>query len=171
MAARRISVVFAIVMGTLWPSPVDARETRPDITAELDGRRIKATEAGNYFCHDFSFPHVQCFSSATALEAAIAAPAADGLAITAAYGPNDYVTVYSDATYGGSYMHISQNYDTLFWIGWSDRISSYKVRNNQRGTFWEDWYGGGRRTDFCCNSTVPWLVPEVDNTFTSVYRA
>lgn len=88
----------------------------------------------------------------------------------AAVGPSDYVTVYSDPSYGGSYMHVSQNYDTLFWIGWNDHISSYKARNSALGTFWSDWNAAGRRTDFCCNQVVATLPSTVDNTFTSVYR-
>lgn len=67
-------------------------------------------------------------------------------------------------------MHVSQNYDTLFWIGWNDRISSFKARNCARGTFWADWNGQGRATDFCCNQKASALTAAVDNTFTSVYR-
>jgi len=167
MRVRASAVVIAMLGTVILSGTVQAANESPGIRADLDGRPIKASEISSYYCHDFAFPDVHCFSSGSELEASLIV---GGGLIAAAFGPNDYVTVYSEPTYAGSYMHLSQNYDTLFWIGWSDRISSYKARNNGRGTFWSDWYGTGRRTDFCCGQTAPSLSSTVDNTFTSVYR-
>lgn len=167
MRVGGIAVVIGLLSTALLSGTVSAAEESPKVRADLEGRPIKASEIGSYYCHDFAFPEVHCFSTASELEAASASY--EGL-IATAIGPGDYVTVYSEPSYGGSYMHLSQNYDTLFWIGWNDRISSFKARNSARGTFWADWNGTGGRTDFCCNQTVAGLSSAVDNTFTSVYR-
>jgi hypothetical protein len=142
---------------------------RPQIRADLEGKSIPIAKISSYFCHDFDFPRIHCFDNPTRLEASIGG---DGRSTTAAlaFGPNDFVTIYSGPTYSGGYVHLSQNYDTLFVIGWNDQVSSYKGRNSASGTFWSDWYGSGRGTNFCCNTNVPYLPSGVDNTFTSVYR-
>ncbi len=165
MRVRAIAVVIGMLGTALLSGTVSAAEESPRIRADLEGRPIKASEIGSYYCHDFAFPEVHCFSTASELEAASASSL-----IAAAVGPGDYVTIYADPGFVGSYMHVSQNYDTLFWIGWNDRISSFKARNSARGTFWSDWNGTGNRTDFCCNQTVPGLSSAVDDTLTSVYR-
>ena len=167
MRVRAVAVVIGMLGTVLLSGTAQAASESPNIRADLEGRPITASEISLYYCHDFAFPEVHCFSSASELEAALTP--GDGLS-AAAFGPNDYVTIYSEPTYAGSYMHVSQNYDTLFWIGWNDRISSFKARNSARGTFWSDWQATGHRTDFCCNQTVPALSSTVDNTFTSVYR-
>lgn len=167
MRVRPIAMVFGLLGTALLSGTAIAAEESPRIRADLEGRRINVSEIGSYFCHDFAFPEVHCFSTASELEAASAS--GEGL-IAAAVGPSDYVTIFADPGYLGSYMHVSQNYDTLFWIGWNDRVSSYKARNSALGTFWSDMSATGRRTDFCCNQSVAALSSIVDNTFTSVYR-
>jgi len=167
MHVRAAAVVVGMLSTVLLSGTARAAEESPRIRADLDGRPIKTSEISSYFCHDFAFPEVHCFWTASELEAASAS--GEGL-ILAAVGPNDYLTIYAEPAYAGSYMHVSQNYDTLFWIGWNDRISSFKARNSARGTFWSDWHGAGSRADFCCNQAVPGLSSAVDNTFTSVYR-
>lgn len=147
-----------------------AAPSRPYIRADVQGRQIEPSEIGKYFCHDFDFPRIRCFESAAELDGALVMTSTATLSVAAAFGPNDYVTVYSGPTFSGNYAHLSQNYDTLFVIGWNDQISSYKGRNGASGTFWSDWYGNGRATSFCCNTQVTSLPAGVDNTFTSVYR-
>lgn len=166
MRIRTVAAVLAMLSSLLLAGTVNARTDSP-VRADLEGRPIKAAEISSYYCNDFDFPEIHCYTSAAELEAAGASAAPSMLA---AFGPGDYVTIYSEPTYGGSYMHLSQNYDTLFWIGWNDRISSIKARNSAHGTFWSDWNGTGRAFDFCCNQTVPYFSATVDNTFTSVYR-
>lgn len=167
-----LAIAFAIATtAVLAPTAADARtsDVPPLIIADLDGIAIPATEAGDYFCHDFAFPHVHCFAAAERLEQALRSPLAVGT-LSVSYGTSDYLTVYSSPSYGGSYAHLSQNYDALWVIGWNDRIRSLKVRNSARGSFHVDWYAGGARYDFCCNSEVPYLSSTYDSQFSSVYR-
>lgn len=133
---QRILVVVALLLAASALQPPSAAARSSDISADLDGIPIPATDAGRYFCHDFEFPHLRCFSTAAALEAAMPTESASGgdLAL-AAYGLNDYVTIYSEPAFGGSYAHISQSYDGLWVIGWNDRISSFKGRSSARGRF------------------------------------
>lgn len=169
-----VALSLAIFAGVLIGSPTAASApTAAEMRADLEGRPLRLAEVGKWFCHDFDFPQIHCFTSATRLEAAILAqPAGDGeMSVASAYGPGDYVTIYSEPSYGGSYAHLSANYDQLWLIGWNDRISSFKVRNNARGRFYSNWYGGGTVYSFCCNSTVPWMSSTYDNTFSSVYRS
>jgi hypothetical protein len=163
--------VVAIIAGSLLGSPVGAQEQR--IRADLDGRPIKAEEVSAYFCHDFDYPQIHCFSTSEALEASLiddASGSPDGSVVAAAFGPSDYVTIYSGGGYSGSFAHLSQNYDALATIGWNDTISSYKARNSRSGTFYEHWFAGGVATAFCCNQMVPTLPSGRDNTFSSVYK-
>ena len=178
MIRKLFSVVLglAISLGTLSSHAAASTPTEGPLVADLDGRLLKLSEVGKWFCHDFDYPQIHCFSTGVGLESAIStrakslsSPSGDAT-IAAAYGPNDYVTVYSEPSYAGSYAHLSANYDQLWLIGWNDRISSYKSRNNQSGRFFSDWYGNGRIRDFCCIKTVPWLTSTYDNTFSSVYR-
>lgn len=146
------------------------------LRADLDSLPIGLADVGLWFCHDFDHPEIHCFSTGPALESAVAERLASGsvesgeFTTLAAFGPNDYVTIYSEPSYGGSYAHLSANYDQLWMIGWNDRISSYKGRNSQSGTFYSDWFGGGTVRTFCCNTTVAWMTSTYDNTFSSVYR-
>ena len=167
MHIRAGAMILAMSLILASSGTASAAPAAPNVRADLEGKPIKVAEISSYFCHDYSFPDVHCFSTSAGLEAAVGSSTQS---ISTAFGPNDYVTIYSEPTYGGSYMHLSQNYDTLFWIGWNDRVSSFKGRNSASGTFWSDWYGTGRATDFCCNQTVPYLAAGVDNSFTSVYR-
>lgn len=168
---QRILVVVALLLASSTLQPPSAAASSSQISADMDGMPIPATHAGQYFCHDFEFPHLRCFSTAAALEAAMPTESANGgdLAL-AAYGPNDYVTIYSEPAFGGSYAHLSQNYDGLWVIGWNDRISSFKGRNSARGSFYVDWYAGGSRADFCCNQTKASLSSTFNNAISSVYR-
>lgn len=166
-----LASAFALTVANLVGSVVSAQE--PHVRADLDGRPIKPSEASSYYCHDFSFPEVHCFSTPEGLEAALSGSAPESSSkavVVAAVGPNDYVTVYSGASYSGSFAHLSQNYDALAIIGWNDTISSYKGRNNRSGVFFTNWFAGGTAKHFCCNQNVPNLPSGTDNSFSSVYR-
>ena len=147
--------LWVALLGTA--PPASASEA---IFAELDGEPISPVEAGNYYCHDLSYPLITCFSDAESLEADLASSQA---------AASVYVTVYSDASYTGAYAHLSQDYDGLWTIGWNDRVSSFVVPNGESGRFFTDWYEGGNRYGFCCNAEVPYLG-SFDDTFSSVYR-
>ena len=158
---RGIGIVAVLWIGALMVAPdVVGAADSGGITARLDGRPIPATAAGDYYCHDLTYPLITCFSTADALEKQLA---------TSVRAVSVYVTIYSEPSYDGSYAHLSQDYDGLWAIGWNDRISSFKARNGESGRFYEEWYAGGDRYSFCCNQTEPMLGP-VDDTFSSVYR-
>lgn len=172
---RRCTVLMTWVLtlasaALLSPSSVAAEGGQGQITADLEGRSIPPTEVGRYFCHDFEYPHIRCFSSARELEAASGDGNDASGWMVAPYGSGDYLTVYSEPSYAGTYAHLSQNYDGLWAIGWNDRIRSFKARNGISGSFYTDWYASGSRYDFCCNSSVPVLTSAYDRAFSSVYR-
>lgn len=155
---------FTTVLGA---SPPTGSAT---IVADLEGRPIKAAAISNYYCHDFDFPAIHCYGTPDRLKGAEAARASSGLATTAAFGPNDYVTIFDGPTYSGAFMDVSQNYDALFSIGWNDRITSFKARNSASGEFWTDWFASGFGRSFCCNVWVASLPSGQDNAFSSLYR-
>jgi len=166
MRVRTVGVLVAMLAATLFPTSVHAASA-PNVHADLEGRTIAVREISTYYCHDRAFPLIHCFSTASRLEAALASTSP---VLATTFGPTDYVTIYSAPSYGGSYMHLSQNYDTLYWVGWNDRVRSFKARNSASGTFWTDWYGSGYGLNFCCNQTTPYFSATFDNAITSVYR-
>jgi hypothetical protein len=144
---------------------LEAAAGRGLIKAYLDDRRISVNEIPEYYCHDFDYPEIRCFTTGEELDAA-SAPEAQLLAFMG----GTYVTVYEHSTFNGAYMHISQDYDLLFLVNWNDRISSFRSRNCGSGYFWTDWFGGGNWYRFGCNQSVSILYGWND-TFSSVYRA
>ncbi len=164
MHARTVGVLVAMLTMSLFPTSVRAASA-PRARADLEGRAITVSEISTYYCHDRAFPLIHCFSTASRLEAALESSSP---APAASYGPADYVTIYSDPSYGGAYMHLSQNYDTLFWVGWLDRVRLFKARNGASGTFWTDSYGSGYGLGFCWNPTMPDVPATFDNAITSV---
>lgn len=89
--------------------------------------------------------------------------------VPAATSP-DYVMIYAGEYSSGAYMYLSQNYDTLFTIGWNDRIRSYLAVNSAHGVFWTDWFATGADLTFCCNAVGSTLPAAFDRTIASVYR-
>jgi hypothetical protein len=168
------TIVAALCIGILASAtPAMGSSAHPlassdGLTADLDGRPIKTQSVGAYYCHDFDYPHIHCYSTPAALEAEVGSGETGTYVMTA--GASDYLTVYSEPMFGGSYAHLAQNYDGLWAIGWNDRISSFKVRNNASGWFFQDWYGGGWKYAFCCDAQATGLSGSYDNQFSSVYR-
>jgi hypothetical protein len=175
-ARALMSVVGCAALLIFAVSPASARPARQplELTADLDGKPIEIVEVGQWYCHDFDYPAIHCFtdpgvlekSTETALTARGTLLASDGsLAATSV----NYLTVYEYTTYQGAYMHMSENYSLLSLIGWNDRISSFKVRNSQSGSFWTDWLYSGTRYDFCCNQELGSLG-SYNDTFSSVFH-
>jgi hypothetical protein len=133
----------------------------PVMYADLDGKPIALVDVGKYYCHDFDFPAIHCFSDPKALES--------NSDVQAAASTVEFVTVYEYTTFQGAFMHMSQNYTVLATIGWNDRISSFVVKNSQSGNFYTDWFYGGTVYGWCCNQQLTGLG-SYDNTFSSVYR-
>ncbi len=140
------------------------------VTADVNGRMIKIASIAQYHCHDFDFPRIHCFQTAAELEGAKLAQSTTLAAISPSFAAGDYVTIFDGQVYSGGAMDLSQSYDALFSIGWNDRVSSYKDRNNVSGTFWTDWFSSGTARNFCCNTNVSSLPSNLDNAFSSVYR-
>lgn len=131
------------------------------LSADLDGHPINLVDVSKYYCHDFAYPRIHCFSRASDLTAAVAP--------TVAAGSVTYVVVFDYTSWQGPYMYFSQDYTVLATIGWNDRISSYIGQNNQSGRFWTDWFFTGTSYTFCCNMSAASLG-SFDNTFSSVYQ-
>jgi hypothetical protein len=79
------------------------------------------------------------------------------------------VTIWDGAAFSGAFMNVSQDYSVLATIGWNDKISSFKGRNSETGTFYTDWFYGGSFWAFCCNAQLSSLG-SYNNTFSSVLR-
>jgi hypothetical protein len=159
---RALAVAGLFVVMAVWPSTaVGLAGPKSDLRADLDGQAIELAKVGDYYCHDFDYPAIHCFSDAKNLESSLSAT----LAATAV----TYVVIYEFGTYQGAYMYVSQDYSILGYIGWNDRISSFRGVNSQAGVFWTDWLYTGTRYAFCCNVQVPSLGG-YDNTFSSVFR-
>ncbi len=164
--ARRRAWLALIAAGSvllIGASSAAGRPAQPreNVTADLDGRPIPPADVGKWYCHDFNFPVIHCFSDPTRLDVSTTT----ALAATSV----TYVTVFEFTTYQGAFMHMSQDYSILALIGWSDRISSFQVKNGQSGKFWTDWLYSGTRYDFCCNQNVGSLG-SFNDTFSSVFR-
>lgn len=146
------------------------------LSADLDGKPLALDQVGNWYCHDFDYPVIHCFSDSAQLQdssltaqTGIRARAAARGDFTTALAGVTYVTIYEYPTYQGAFMQMSEDYGLLSLIGWNDRISSFKVRNSLSGAFWTDWLYSGTRYNFCCNQTVGSLG-SYDDTFSSVFH-
>jgi hypothetical protein len=142
------------------PGITAATDGSVSLTATLDGRPIPLKDVAKYDCDDFAYPVITCSTSAAGLQARASVAVSAGL---------DYVTIYDYVSFQGSFMNVSQDYSSLLTIGWSDRISSFKVRNSETGQFFTDWFYGGSSWPFCCN-TQQSSLGAYDNTFSSVQR-
>jgi hypothetical protein len=157
-----VLAVSALLSLVLMPGTAQAASP-PDrgLTATLDGRPLKLTSVADWYCDDFSYPVISCFSDPLSLSIRDAA-------ILSTTGVT-YVTIYDFTSYTGSYMQVSQDYPVLAYIGWNDRVSSFKGRNSLSGYFFTDWFYSGTYYQFCCNQNVPSLGA-FDNTFSSVHQ-
>lgn len=149
---------------TLLLAPVATNAAAPmqtGLSATLDGRPLKLSAVADWYCDDFSYPVITCYSDPQKLAVRDAA-----ILSTSSI---EYVTIYDFTTYTGSFMHVSQDYTVLATIGWNDRISSFVAKNSLDGHFFTDWFYSGTGYYFCCNQNVPSLG-SFDNTFSSVHQ-
>lgn len=162
--AHRVTLLVAICLVlAAMPAATGSAYAGEPIRAMLDGQRLPIDRISQYYCHDLERPLIRCFASAAELEASHAANRALAAAVI-------YVTVYDAPSYAGSFMQISSDYDALAIVGWNDRISSYKARNSETGSFYTDWFHAGTADHFCCNESVPILNGGFNDAFSSVYR-
>jgi hypothetical protein len=150
----------ALLIG-LRPPAAAADEASVALSAFLDGKPISLEDVSMYHCDDFSYPVIRCSVSAAVM--------ASRSLVVDLLTSVDYVTVYDGASFGGASMTMSQDYSVLALIGWNDRISSFKARNGETGTFFVDWLYGGSQWSFCCN-TQQASLGGYDNSFSSVER-
>ena len=71
---RRLRVAGALALGAICLVTPVIQAKQPELRADLDGRPIDPAQASSYFCHDFDFPQIHCFSTPSELEAAVAQP-------------------------------------------------------------------------------------------------
>jgi hypothetical protein len=162
--ASAVGFAIATVMilsGWMQPIATARAEGRVVITAYLDGLPIPISEVSKHYCDDFSYPVISC--SASPLVQTLRTTSLSLLATV------DYVTIYEQPSFAGSWMNVSQDYSVLSFIGWNDRISSFRGRNSETGRFTTDWLYGGSQWSFCCNAQQTTLGG-YDNTFSSIQR-
>jgi hypothetical protein len=160
--ASALSLALALAFtGMALPGSTSGGEPEGEVVAIVDGRAIPISEVSRYYCDDFSYPVIRCSASPVVVEARASV-------VLLATGVN-YVTIYDQANYFGTFMHVSQDYTALLSIGWNDKVSSFKGRNLESGRFWTDWFSGGTSWSFCCNTNVSSLG-SYNNTFSSVHR-
>jgi hypothetical protein len=153
-----------ILAAAVAPVATAAGPKDEKLRAFLDGKPLPLAQVGNYYCHDFNYPEIDCYSTLDGLESSMATPLL--AALTAGV---TYVTIYDYVGYAGSAMNVSEDYVALSTIGWNDRISSYIVRNYESGSFFTDWFYSGTQWNFCCNGSV-YDLQGFSNTFSSVKR-
>src|SRR5207244_6651790 len=105
------------------PMPVAATDPDQELTATLDGKPIPLEDVSKYSCDDFSYPEIRC-SSTRVLQDARAT-------LVTLLTSIDYVTIYDFTNFGGASMNVSQDYATLATIGWTDKISYFRARNDE----------------------------------------
>ena len=149
------------IAGLENPKATRAADPDQELTATLDGKPIPLQDVGKYYCDDFAYPEIRCSSTRLLADARAAL-------VTLLTGI-DYVTIFDQPNYGGAYMNVSQDYSALALIGWNDRISSFKGRNSETGTFYVDWFYGSTAWAFCCNTQTPGLGT-YNNAFSSIRR-
>jgi len=172
---RRFMHIAAVILAGLALAPA-VEGGGDELRAELDGRPIPPTDAGNYYCHDFDYPLIRCYRTAAELEDAVARRAVGRGVDGRDSGQGDvgttalsYVRVFSDAYFKGMSAYLNQPYDRLGDIGWNDRISSFTALTSAGGRFWQHMYGGGWAYAFCCLQSVGYVGDAYNDQFSSVY--
>jgi len=159
-----LALLAAFSLLAMGAGPANGRATAPrdELSADVDGKPIPTTDVGKWYCHDFDYPVIHCFTEPAKLDASTEVA-------TSALASVNYVLVFEFTTYQGAFMYMSEDYSILALIGWNDRISSFQVKNSQSGAFWTDWLYSGTRYNFCCNQNVGSLGSYNDS-FSSVFH-
>ncbi len=172
---RAAAFILALAASLPGATPAAAATAPSPVVADVEGQPIAADQIHDFYCHDRDFPRIRCFRTSAGLERALAVtpltPTGGQLAASAATGSGDYVIIYAGQYLSGSYMVVSQDYDTLVVVGWNDHIRSFTALNGASGSFYTDWFGGGYRLGFCCNASTRNLSSTFDQQITSVYRS
>ena len=160
------AIVGAILL-TVW---VGSGAVAGGLSATLDGTPISLARAATLSCHDFDYPVLRCFTSATAMGVDAARRASESKANVAPDSliGGGYVTAFEHALYAGAAVGLSTNQPWLGSIGWNDRISSFKSFG-ATGNFQENSPGGGFVFSFGATTTVPSLNGTYNDRFSSFF--
>lgn len=174
MSLRPRALLVGLVILASATLPHAANASQPTLSADLDGRAIALAEVSDFYCHDFEWPAIHCFSTPAGVEQAVTQVAMDripGAASTAeAVSALSYIRIFDWTWYAGAYIYLSQDYDDLSVIGWNDRISSYTGSNNQTSVLFVDTYHQGVGFFVCCNNKASTLSSTFDNKISSTER-
>jgi len=174
MSFRPRALLVGLVMLASATLPAAASASQPALSADLDGRAIALTDVSNFYCHDFDWPAIHCFSTPAAVERAVAQVAVERnpeAADTAeAVSALSYIRVFDWTWYAGAYIYLSQDYSDLGAIGWNDRISSYTGSNDETSALFVDTYHQGAGIIVCCNNIASTLSSTYDNKISSTER-
>lgn len=132
------ALVSGVLLATMMVSQVFANE----LSATLDGKRIRIDRVPELNCHDFDYPVIRCFSTAELIAADLEARMSAGDAAGARLLEVGYVTIYQNIAYSCPCFNISNGETSLSSIGWNDRISSF-ISHGASGGFWEHSPSGG----------------------------
>jgi hypothetical protein len=169
---RTVVVGLVIVAAATLPHAANAGEAV--LSADLDGRPIPLQKVSDFYCHDFDWPAIHCYTAPVALEQAVARVALErspgATSTTEAVSALNYIRVFDLTWYAGTYIYLSQNYSHLSVIGWNDRISSYTGSNFLTSALFVDvWYEGSGFI-VCCNNKASTLSSTFDNKISSAER-
>lgn len=165
IAAAALAAAVALGSGQVATARSTATIPSRALIVRLDGRSATVPAAAKNHCHDAVKGTLECFSSASARDAAWQA-----IRLSQPLSPasNGYVIAWVGATYTGASVVLTQDYANLTTIGWNDRISAYKVYTNLTGAFYEHSNYWGLTQFFCCFSQVSYVGNAYNDRFSSI---
>lgn len=162
VANAMLVVALAAVPGSLGAS---------GIRATLDGRPITLERAATLSCHDFDFPVMTCFETASELQATAqvrAGRSTQSKEATSQVAATGYIVVFEHGAYAGAAQALSVNYSYLGSIGWNDKISSLKSYGAS-GRFYEHSPGSGLVYYFGTASQITYVGDAYNDKFSALY--
>ncbi len=153
LALALVLAMLPLGVATALGSPSDAGPGKPEA-----------------HCHDLRFPNLTCYPTEAERDLAFAdaSDGVDSLGELGVLASGGYVIAYLHASYAGSSVILTQDHGDLAFIGWGDRISSYKVYTSPTGYFHEGYWYSQRAQAFCCFTNVPYVGDALNDTFSSL---
>jgi len=167
------AVLVALLLAATVPDVASAGQAS-GLRADLNGRPIPVLAVSQYYCHDFNWPAIHCYSSPGSVDAAVRAALAQRTARSTnidSLSALNYIRLYDLSGYAGAYIYLSANYPDLSVIGWNDRASSYVAVNNLSSSLSVNTYYQGATLFLCCNQHAPSLSSTFDNHISSAERS
>jgi len=153
----RAAVHAALALALSGPSAIGAS------ASEQEEIRSEARRTTDTHCHDLGPTALSCFATEAERDASLVTLQGEMMLASS----SGYVIAYSNPSFGGSSVVLSQDYGHLGHIGWDDRISSYKAYTPLTGYFFEHTWYGGRAQAYCCNAQVTYVGDALNNRFSS----